>query len=281
MVVHPSNNPPKMSHRPTIHIPNRGHDIRQSEHEDEAPSGTLNQMKYNISNQKGLEHLISDANTIEASQAELKRQLSRPDKETKSIEEHHIDNLKHKATDAHNKAASIVSHIRDKVISEIPTSAAAASVLRIIPEKPQVLERTSSEKDISGYLVELNDIQTHMVLLAESRDSTTMKDLHDFYSRIYNETQEMAEWYSNYIQRIINQARSIMSPEKRRHRSMNSFDSKMTIHGLPGPNYEPSSSPKWGEAKHNHEMNTSQRRGQYRCDDEVDNEPAAKHQRYE
>jgi len=120
-----------------------------------------------------------------------------------------------------------------------------------------------------------------MVLLAESRDSTTMKDLHDFYSRIYNETQEMAEWYSNYIQRIINQARSIMSPEKRRHRSMNSFDSKMTIHGLPGPNYEPSSSPKWGEAKHNHEMNTSQRRGQYRCDDEVDNEPAAKHQRYE
>lgn len=264
------NTEPRKAYRLTVHMRDRGQEVRQSEHEDEAPPGTWNQMK----------------NQIEASQAELKRQLSGPDKDIKSHEEQHVDNLKQKAVKAHNKAASVVSQVRNVVSKEAAAASAsdggaAASASSLIPEEDQELDRTSSEKNIRGYLAELNEIQTHMVLLAESRDSTTMKDLHDFYSRIYSETQEMAEWYSNYIQRVINQARSIMSPEKRRGRDMNSFDSKMKQHGLPGPNYEPSSSPKWGEARHNSGMNASQRRGQYRCDDEVDNEPAAKHARYE
>jgi hypothetical protein len=107
--------------------------------------------------------------------------------------------------------------------------------------------RSLSEKTIQEHITELNKIQNHMIYLAKFRDSTSIKDIQHFYNRIYNETHKMAEWYSDNIQREINKLRTIISPEKRRNRVINSFDSKMINNGIPGPNYIPASSSYWGK----------------------------------
>lgn len=192
-------------------------------------------MSYNlaISRNKYSKHdSIQISKQLIVSQVKPKTQLS------KSDEEININNINQQATKAHNKAASLISQVKNIASKEIKNDNINVSKSCLI----------SKEVNINRYLSELNEIQTHMILLAKFRDSTTIKELYNFYSYIYNETQKIAEWYSNYIQSVINHTRLIMFSKKRDYHDLNS---KIINNSLQDPNYKLLSSSKWKDIIYN------------------------------